>query len=493
MSEMTVPTSTAPATGRQVASEPTEDFGGRMTISPSDIGDRLWRIFTSMRTALILMLMLAVLALVGTLVVQAPAGMASDPQAYAAWLDTIRPKYGGWTAPMDMFGAFNIFSSWWFKGIMVLLTTSILACSVNRFKGLWKTAIHPRTRMTPVFYDRAPHSARIETTEAPDAALTDVTRAFKSHHFRTVVQRDGDEISVYADRFRWAPFGTLMAHISLVTILVGALVGSFWGFKIAEFAVPVGSTVEVGNGSGLSVTATSFNDSYYANGAPSDYAADLVLFKDGKQVAAQTVRVNQPLEYGGVSFYQSFFGAATDVTVKDAGGNVVFDKGVPLLYSTDNGTRRIGQILLPEQGLTVLVVSAASGEVDQQIKPGQVQIEVYKTGTSIPIGTEIVSQGTSASIGGVDVTFARERQFTGLIVGSDPGVIFVFGGALLLVSGLFLVFFFPSRRIWTRIVPGPSGAEVRVGATSRHDATFGPDFQKLVGEMQRSLVGTRSA
>ena len=72
--------------------------------------------------------------------------MASDPQAYAAWLDSIKPKYGGWTTPMDMLGAFNIFSSLWFKLIIGLLTTSILACSVNRFKGLWKTAVHPRTR-----------------------------------------------------------------------------------------------------------------------------------------------------------------------------------------------------------------------------------------------------------------------------------------------------------------------------------------------------------
>ena len=493
MSELTVPNSTAPVGGRTVVSEPTAETGGRMTIRPSDIGDRLWRIFTSMRTALILMLMLAVLALVGTLVVQAPAGMASDPQAYTAWLDTVRPKYGGWTTPMDMLGAFNIFSSWWFKGIIVLLTTSILACSVNRFKGLWKTAVHPRTRMTAVFYDRAPHSERIDATVATDAALTDVTKTFKSHHFRTVVERDGDEIAVYADRFRWAPFGTLAAHISLVMILVGALMGSFWGFKNAEFAVPVGSTVDVGNGTGLSVKATSFSDSYYASGAPSDYAADLVVYRDGQQVGAQTIRVNQPLEAGGVTFYQSFFGAATDVIVKDAGGAVLFDKGVPLLFSSNSGTDRIGQIVLPDKGLTVLVVAAASGEVDPAIKAGQVQFEVYKTGTSTPLGIQVVNQGSSASLGGVDVTFARERQFTGLIVSRDPGAIFVFGGAMLLVAGLFLVFFFPSRRIWTRIVPGPSGAEVRVGATSRHDATFGPDFQKIVSEMQRSLVGTHSA
>jgi cytochrome c biogenesis protein len=344
--------------------------------------------------------------------------------------------------------------------------------------------------MTPVFYDRAPHSETIDATVATDAALADVTRTFKAHHFRTVVERDGDEIAVYADRFRWAPFGTLMAHISLVMILVGALVGGTWGFNNGEFAVPVGSTVEVGNGTGLAVKANSFNDSYYENGAPSDYAADLVLYKDGQQVAAQTVRVNQPLGYGDVNFYQSFFGAATDMTVTDAAGKSLFSRGVPLLYTASNGTERVGQFLLPEQGLTVIVVTPASGEISQTIRPGQVQVEVYKTGDAAqPIGSQVVTQGQPVEMAGLTFAFDRERQFTGLIVAKDPGVPFVFGGALLLIFGLFLVFFFPSRRIWTRIVPGGAGSEVRVGATSRHDATFGPDFQKIVGEMKSSLVG----
>ena len=490
MSQLSVPTSTT-AKRRTVDPEPTEGTGGGLTIDVSEVGERLWRIFTSMRTALILMLGLAILGLIGTLLVQVPAGVQSDPQAYTAWLDTVRPKYGGWTTPMEMLQFFSIFSSVWFKGIIVLLTTSILACSVNRFRGLWKTAVRPRTRMTAVFFDRAPHSATIDVAVAADVAVTDVTRTFKSHHYRTVVERDGDEVSVYADRFRWAPFGTLMAHISLVLILVGALVGSTWGFKNTEFAVPVGSTVPVGNGTGLSVMAKSFNDSYYANGAPSDYVADLVLYKDGQQVAAQAVRVNEPLGYGDVTFYQAFFGAATDVSVKDASGATLYSQGVPLLYTADNGTRRVGQFLLPQQGLTVLVVSAASGEIDPAIKPGMVQLEVYKTGAGggQPIDTQIVSQGKPIQMAGLTFTFDRERQFTGLMVAKDPGVIFVFGGALLLVVGLFLVFFFPSRRIWTRIVPGPSGSEVRVGATTRHDATFGPDFQKIVGEMELSLAG----
>ena len=229
-------------------------MGEGLTISPSDIGERLWRIFTSMRTALILMLILSVLALVGTLFVQAPAGMSGDTAGLPGLARLHHAEVRRLDGPVQHAGRLQRLHvvlgplGFLFKFVLVLLTTSILACSVNRAKGLWKTAVHPRTRMTPVFFDRAPHSETIDATVGIDAAVADVTKTFKSHHFRTVVEREGDEISVYADRFRWAPFGTLMAHISLVMILVGALVGGVWGFRDSEFAVPVAPRSPSGTG-----------------------------------------------------------------------------------------------------------------------------------------------------------------------------------------------------------------------------------------------------
>lgn len=479
-----------PAAQRPAPQEPVDDLDGGLAISPSEIVDRLWRIFTSMRTALVLILFLAGLALIGTLLVQAPGGLSSDPQQYAAWLDSVRPKYGGWTNVMDTLQLFGIFSSVWFKGIVVALTTSILACSVNRFRGLWKTAIHPRTKMTPTFYERAPHHADITAPVDDQAALADIRKVFGSRHFRTVVEQDGDVTHVYADRFRWAPFGTLMAHISLVLILVGALVGSSLGFRNADFAATVGSRVDVGNGTGLSVLAKSFTDSYYADGSPSDYASDLVLYKDGTQVAAQTIRVNEPLHYGDITFYQSFFGASAVMSVADASGKALFNAGVPLLWSSNDGKQRIGQIALPDQGLTVFVIGAASGEVDPNIKAGEMQLEIYKSGgDGVPIGTQIVSQGKPTTISGLTYTFQREQQFTGLIVAKDPGSNLVWLGAILLIGGLFLVFFFPNRRIWARLGRNGEQTELRLGATSRHDATFGADFQNLVNDMQLALSG----
>lgn len=71
----------------------------------------------------------------------------------------------------------------------------------------------------------------------------------------------------------------------------------------------------------------------------------------------------------------------------------------------------------------------------------------------------------------------------------DPGSTLVWLGAILLIGGLFLVFFFPNRRIWARLRRDGDQTELRLGATSRHDATFGADFQNLVNDMQLALSG----
>ena len=474
--------------------EPTDDLDGGLAVSPADIGERLWHFFISMRTGLALMLGLAVLGLIGTLLVQAAPGLGGDRQAYAAWLESIRPKYGGWTGVLDALGLFSIFSSIWFKGTVVLLTTSVLACSINRAPHLWKMAVHPRTIMSETFFAHAPLSASIAAPTDPDAALAAVQAAFRARHFRTIVNQDGDTIHLYADRFRWGPFGTVIAHLSLIFILAGALIGTAWGFRNNGLAVPVGSRVEVGYGTGLSIEAKRFTDSYYPNGSPSDYASDLVLYRDGAQVTAGTIRVNEPLRAGDVTVYQSFYGAAAAMKVTDPTGKVVFERGVPLEWAATDGKHRVGQIILPDAGLTAYVIGAASGEVDPLIKPGQLQIEVYTSGSEgSPIATEVISQGQPAKIAGLDFTFVRERQFTGLIVARDPGAVLVWIGTSLLVFGISLVFFFPSRRVWALIRRRPDGSSIQVGAVVRHDVTFGSDFKRLVDELKLALSGPSAA
>jgi cytochrome c biogenesis protein len=462
-----------------------DDLGSALAISPTALGERLWHFFISMQTGLVLILALAVLGVIGTLLVQAPTGLTSDPEAYAAWLDGLRPKYGGWTGIFDALGFFSMFTSVWFKGIVVLLTTSILSCSVNRAPRLWKQAVHPRTRMSEAFYERTPLGATIEAADSPADVSAELQHALGTRRFRVIVTEDAaaGTVELFADKNRWGPFGTVFAHLSLVAILVGAIVGGATGFRNSDLAVPVGSTVDVGFGTGLSIQAKSFSDSYYTDGSPSDYASDLVLYHDGQQVAAQTVRVNQPLRYGDVSIYQSFYGPAVAMKVTDSDGAVVFEQGVPLLWSTNDGTRRVGQMLLAEQGLVAYVIGAASGEVDAEIRAGQMMVEVFRsTSQEVPIASEVMTQAQPVAMAGLTFTFERERQFTGLIVARDPGAIFIWLGSALLVGGIALVFFFPHRRAWALIRVGARGTVARIGAVGRHDVMFESEFRRLIDE-----------
>jgi cytochrome c biogenesis protein len=120
---------TARSSAVRLSQDPLHDAeGGELALPVTDFFDRLWHLFISMKTGLALMLGIAVLTLFGAIIVQAPAGLQGDPGAYAAWLDGLRPKYGGWTVVLDTLGLFNVFGSLLFRGLVLLLATSILAC-----------------------------------------------------------------------------------------------------------------------------------------------------------------------------------------------------------------------------------------------------------------------------------------------------------------------------------------------------------------------------
>jgi len=468
-----------------------DGLDGGPSVDASDLLNRLWRFFISMRTGLWLILILGLLSLAGALLEQATPGMKSDPAAYTAWLTTAHAKQGGWTPVLDKLGLFSVFTSIWWKGTAVLLTTSVLACSVNRAPRLWKLAFHPRTRMSETFFTHAPLRGSVLVSAEPDTAVNDVREVLKAHRFRTITDPDEDGQNLYADRFRWGPFGTVMAHLSFVVILLGFFLSATTGFKDSNVVVPVGSSVAVGHGTGLSVKAMSFNDAYYENGSPKDYVSDLIVYKNGVQVGRQMVRVNHPLRADGITFYMSFFGQAASMKVTDAAGKIVYSEATPLSFTSDDGARSIGQFALKGQGLTVEVAVAASGKPDPKLKAGQLEVNVFKAGATTSSFSQVVDQGKPALVDGLTYTFQRTVPFSGLSVARDPGANFVWVGSVLLILGLFLVFFFPHRRIWVRIRKTSGGSEILCASTMKRDAAFTPQFNQLVTDIQ--LAGTPSS
>lgn len=443
----------------------------------------VWRFFISMRTGLWIILILGILTLLGTLLMQASEEVLADPAVFQQWYDAgPRLKYGGWAPILSALGLFNVFSTWYFRALFVLLAMSILACSINRAPRLWRAATRPRISMNDAFFNRAALRAEIELPLDAETAAARVREGLRHEHYRVLEGSPAKGADLYADKFRWGPFGTVMAHISFVIILAGFVVSATMGFKDTQFVAPVGVPVEVGHGTGLTVTAMSFNDSYYDNGAPKDYVSDLVITKNGQQVARQETRVNTPLIYDGVWFHQAFFGVGADMRATQDGKDL-FAETVPLQWRSDDGQQSFGRFTIPSKGITVYVIQAASGQTLAELPAGSTELEIHKDGAKDP-SVQIISQGKSATVDGIAYTFERNRQYTGLSVTRDPGSAVVWTGSILLILGSWLVFFLPHRRIWVRVRPTSGGSRVTLAAPHRRDPAFEPKFAALVQRIE---------
>ena len=448
----------------------------------------LWHFLTSMRLALVLILLIAVLGVVGSLVIQAPTGILSDPAAKADWINGIRPRFGGLTGFMDQLQLFQIFNSILFRVLVAALTISLIACSVHRIPGIVRTATKARVDVGPAFFEHAPEHEAIVVSQSPAHALETVRAVMRGHRWRVLTTDDGT-IHLYADKWRWAPISGLIGHLSLVVILAGAIVGSTFGYRDSSFTIAEGSTLDVAAQAGLRLKLVDFTDTYYvATGAPEDYASKVVLYKDGQEVAQHTIRVNDPLRYGDVTFYQAFFGEAAILSVKDATGNpLVESQGVPLAWRTTADDRPVGSLNIPGSNNVAWVVGTL-GSGDSTIRAGQVRVEVYDATSGNLVDMKVIDLGKAATIGGLSFTFDRESQFTGLNVARDPGVMLVWLGAFLLFIGFVLRFTVPHKRLWARIAARPNGgAVVGVASLGNRYAALSTEFETLVNEIRTAL------
>src|SRR3990170_7681640 len=127
---------------------------GRPATVHIDVAAILWRPLTSVRLALILILLVTGAVLAGTLLEQAPASVLGDAEAYDRWLDQVRGKYGAVTPVLDALQLLNVYRSFWFRLLVGLLTVNIVVCSLNRWKGIQTGVFGSRVRMAPTFFER---------------------------------------------------------------------------------------------------------------------------------------------------------------------------------------------------------------------------------------------------------------------------------------------------------------------------------------------------
>ncbi|MEK7847626.1 MAG: cytochrome c biogenesis protein ResB, partial [Chloroflexota bacterium] len=240
----------------------------------------------------------------------------------------------------------------------------------------------------------------------------------------------------------------------------------------------------------LSLRVLSFVDEYWPEGPPKDYRSEVILYENGQEVRQATIRVNHPLKYKGVRFYQSFYGQAVVMEVKDPQEEVVFDDAVALGWTTGKKPlqRPLGLFQLPRSDMEVYIVGTAQGYSDPLLKAGQVRLEAYQIGSRTPLAMRTINQGQPQQLLGYTFTFVREKQFSGFQVSKDPANLLIWISSGLFVLGTALVFYFPHWQIWARCRRNGEGeTEVVLRTISSRSYAVTSELEGVASEVSQAL------
>ncbi|MFJ9741162.1 cytochrome c biogenesis protein ResB [Streptomyces sp. NPDC101166] len=496
------------AAGSQLSTAPTETLSGAPALGVVGWARWFWRQLTSMRVALLLLLLLALGAIPGSLIPQT----GTDPTKVADFLKenpTLGPVY-------DKLGLFHVYSSVWFSAIYLLLFVSLIGCIIPR---TWQFVGQLRGRPpgAPRRLTRLPaHTtwrAGGEPEEVREAALV----LLKKRRFRAHLAGD----AVAAEKGYLREVGNLAFHIALIVMLVAFAWGQLFkmegnklivegdGFSntLTQYDdIKSGTLFSTDDLEPFSFTLNDFTGTYEVSGpnkgTPRTYQAALTYSvgaygKDEKTV----VKVNHPLEIGDSKVYLTAHGYAPAVTVRNGKGEVVYRDAVPLLpldsNVTSSGVIRVLDGYRDAKGKSeqlafqaFLLPSYAKGNevssvfpallnpvlnlvpyhgdlgVDSGIPQSVYQLDkshmkAFKDAKGLQMRENLKPGETLTLPGGAgSITYDGTKEWANFQVTQQPGSGWALGGALTAIFGLAASLFIQRRRVWVRAVKGADGVTV---------------------------------
>ncbi|MGI5222800.1 cytochrome c biogenesis protein ResB [Nocardia sp. CA-290969] len=499
-----------------------------------------WRGLTSMRTALVLLFLLALAAIPGALLPQ----RSLNEQKVAEYIAD-RPVLGAW---MDRFELFDVFSSFWFTAVYVLLFISLVGCILPRTVDHYRALRTPPVRV-PRNLARLPHHHRV-VVDGSAAEIAEQVRT-RLRGWRTEVrpgERDG-EVTLSAEKGYTRELGNLVFHLALVGLLVAIAVGRLFSYEGNVIVIANGGpgfcttspavfdsfrAGNVNDGTGMTplcVQVKNFRADYLDNGQAEMFTSD-IAYQSGADLDSNTwrdttIKVNHPLRVGGDRVYLQGHGYAPTFTVTFPNGETrtetvqwqpndmqtFLSSGVLRIdppggmYATET-ERRQNQIAI--EGLFAPTASFHGSlltSVYPEMTDPAVAVDIYRGDTGLDTGRaqsifaldqEMVRQGRLAKEArvnlrpgesttlpnGTEVRFDGAEEFVNLQVSHDPAQQWVLVSALVMMGGLLVSLLISRRRVWLRVTPEGTvdqrRAVVEMGGLARTDqAGWGGEFERL--------------
>lgn len=485
------------------------------------VSERIWKLFSSVKLAVVLLIILAIVSVIGTVIQQ-----NQPPEEYLK-------EYSQATVQLfETLGFFDLYHTWWFVLILLLFTANLTICTLERLPNVLKAVNAPLRTLDEEGFKVLPFKKEIAVRGGAEQAEAAVLKALAGKRYRPVVTKEQGITHIASHKGAYTRLGYIFTHISIILIFAGALTGSFFGFKgflnlpegeasavvylrneplwdriMSGFGISKSQVVHDPRGGvpylplGFFLRLDDFEVDYYTNegrptGMPSEYWSVLSVYNSMQQkVMDKRIRVNDPLTYRGITFYQSSYGAIPDtegtvvlnVRKKNSSGpgeTVVVRPGATAYATTIDRTFRVlGVAPFGMRDPATGRVQFFRARNDEFVNP-TVEFEVSK-GKSVVFRSQVLKVDSGEPIMPEDYIVSYVdywgARYTGLQVNKDPGVWIVYTGFILLCFGPLVAFFGSHRKVWVRIADRKGQAAVLVGGSAnRNRLGFEREFAAIV-------------
>ena len=472
------------------------------------IVQKAWRTIASIETGVVLLILVVILSAAGTIVLQRPVTTPEEMQsAYSPQILRL----------LDATGLTDVFHSWWFLGLVFLVSVCIMAASVDRFPSRWRHFSRPYKYPDESFRRSLPsqRSLALAAKGAAQAAgretgLAAAERALQSRGYNPERVKRQDQYGIFAEQHRISELAVYIVHSSLLLIFFGTIVDGLWGWR---------GTLDLNEGQSSNVVAMrdgttrmlpfsircdAAGRENYPDGSAKKWWSRLAVVKDGLDVEKKEIVVNDPLLSNGIRFYQSSYGP-----------NGTVEKLV-LAATPRDGSGQKQEIALGLNDVAALdadtTVRFAEFFPGYAVRDGHVYRTANETGnplvhlivTSKKAGRDFdvwlpqmdAVADNSRSSWQFQVTDLKVGHFTGLAVSHEPGLWGVWSGVVLMGIGLALVFYVVHMRFWVVPVRDPKSGKLSLwigGSANRNRERFERRFNDLVATIENEMKRVTSS